>query len=154
LLADDAFEGGDSFTTANALAAAIRKLGDVDAVFCGRQAADWDMGQVGLGIAELLGWPAAIVAKSVEASDGAFVVQRVLADGFEPVGAPFRVVGRVPNELGDPRSPKLQQIRRAARKTETTGPAAALGLDAGAVGARGARLPLEKLEQPPAGGAV
>ena len=57
LLEDDALQGGDSYTTARTLAAAVRKLGDVDAVFCGRQAADWDMGQVGLGIAELLGCP-------------------------------------------------------------------------------------------------
>ena len=38
-------------------------LGDVDAVFCGRQSADWDMGQVGLLVAEHLGWPVAIIAK-------------------------------------------------------------------------------------------
>lgn len=154
LLADDAFEGGDSFTTASALAAAIRKLGDVDAVFCGRQAADWDMGQVGLGVAELLGWPCAIVAKDVQSADGALVVQRVLADGFETVRVPLPVVVTVSNELGDPRYPKLQQIMQAARKTVTTWTAADLGLDAAAVGVSGARLRLERLEQPPAGGAV
>lgn len=154
LLADDAFEGGDSFTTATALAAAIRKLGDVDAVFCGRQAADWDMGQVGLGVAELLGWPCAIVAKDVQPADGAFTVQRVLADGFETVRVPLPAVVTVSNELGDPRYPKLQQIMQAARKTVTTWTAADLGLDAGAVGASGSRLRLERLEAPPAGGAV
>ena len=36
LLNDDAFEGGDSYTTAHAVAAAIKTLGDVDAVICGR----------------------------------------------------------------------------------------------------------------------
>lgn len=162
LLADDAFEGGDSFTTASALAAAIRKLGDVDAVFCGRQAADWDMGQVGIGVAELLGWPCAIVAKDVQAAPSgtapgegvAFTVQRVLADGFETVRVPLPAVVTVSNELGDPRYPKLQQIMQAARKTVTTWTAADLALDAGAVGASGARLRLERLEQPPAGGAV
>src|SRR5439155_1457449 len=69
LLSDDAFQGGDSYATAHALTAAIKKLGDVDAVFCGRQAADWDMGQVGIGIAEEMGWPVAIIAKDVQAED-------------------------------------------------------------------------------------
>jgi electron transfer flavoprotein beta subunit len=154
LLSDDAFEGGDSYTTAKALAAAIRKLGDVDAVFCGRQAADWDMGQVGLGIAEDLGWPCAIVAKDVQLEEGALVVQRVLADGFETVRTPLPAVVTVSNELGDPRYPKLQQIMQAARKTVTNWSAADLGLDAASVGAAGARLKLERLAQPEAGGAV
>src|SRR3954447_24438490 len=37
-LEDAAFEGSDSFATAKVLAAAIRKLGDVDIVLSGRQA--------------------------------------------------------------------------------------------------------------------
>ncbi len=154
LLNDDAFEGGDSYTTAHALAAAIKKLGDVDAVICGRQAADWDMGQVGLGIAEELGWPGAIVAKDVQAADGALLVQRVLLDGFETVRMPLPAVITVSNELGDPRYPKLQQIMQAAKKTVTTWTAADLGLDAASVGKAGSRLRLERLAQPEAGGAV
>ena len=39
LLDDDAFQGGDWNNTVNVLSTAIQKLGDVDAVFCGRQAA-------------------------------------------------------------------------------------------------------------------
>jgi len=154
LLSDDAFQGGDSYSTAHALAAAIKKLGDVDAVFCGRQAADWDMGQVGLGIAEELGWPAAIIAKDVQADGGSVVVQRVLSDGFESVKMPLPAVVTVSNELGDPRYPKLQQIMQAARKTVTTWGPGDLGLNASEIGAAGARLKLEKLFQPEAGGQV
>ena len=154
LLNDDAFEGGDSYTTAKVLAAAIRKLGDVDAVFCGRQAADWDMGQVGLGIAEDLGWPCAIVAKDVQLDGGALVVQRVLTDGFETIKEPLPAVVTVSNELGDPRYPKLQQIMQAAKKTVTTWGVGDLGLDASSVGAAGSNLKLVALAQPAAGGAV
>src|SRR4030042_1764848 len=57
LLEDNAFADGDSWSTAYALAMAIKKLGNVDLVLCGRQAADWDSGQVGLGIAGLPGLP-------------------------------------------------------------------------------------------------
>ncbi|MBI2287682.1 MAG: electron transfer flavoprotein subunit beta, partial [Chloroflexi bacterium] len=40
LLEDDAFADGDSWSTAYALAMAIKKIGDYDIIFCGRQAAD------------------------------------------------------------------------------------------------------------------
>ena len=152
LLDDDAFEGGDWYTTSRVLATAIEKLGDVDAVFCGRQAADWDMGQVGLGISELLGWPCAIITKDVQLEEGQLRAQRVVADGFETVRMPLPAVATVSNELGEPRYPKLQQIMQAARKTVTTQTAADLGLDPSSVGAAGARLKLERLFIPQVGG--
>ena len=154
LLQDDAFDGGDSHTTAKTLAAAIRKLGDVDAVFCGRQAADWDMGQVGLLIAEELEWPVAILAKDVQIEDGVMSTTRVLPDGYETVSQPLPAVVTVSNEFGEPRYPKLQQIMQAAKKTVTTQTHADLGLDAGEVGAAGARLKLERLFIPEVGGQV
>ena len=66
LLEDPAFVDGDSWSTAYALAAAIRKIGQYDLIFCGRQAADWDSGQVGSGIAEILGLPQVTIAKKIE----------------------------------------------------------------------------------------
>ena len=154
LLEDEALQGGDSYTTARTLAAAIEHLGDVDAVFCGRQAADWDMGQVGIGIAELLGWPAAIIGKDVQVDNGNLVVQRVLADGFETVSMPMPAVVTISNEIGDPRYPKLQQIMQAAKKTVTRLGAGDLGLDPSTVGDAGARLKLERLFIPELGGEV
>jgi electron transfer flavoprotein beta subunit len=60
LLEDPAFAEGDSWSTAYALAMAIKKIGQFDIVFCGRQAADTDAGQVGSAIAEILGIPASL----------------------------------------------------------------------------------------------
>ena len=54
LLEDVAFADGDSWSNARALAMAVKKIGEYDLIFCGRQAADWDDGQVGSGIAEIL----------------------------------------------------------------------------------------------------
>ncbi|NIR14497.1 MAG: electron transfer flavoprotein subunit beta, partial [Desulfobacterales bacterium] len=48
LLQDDVFEKLDSHSIASALADAIRKIGEYDLVLTGRQAGDWDSGQVGL----------------------------------------------------------------------------------------------------------
>ena len=148
LLQDDAFDGGDSHTTAKVLSAAIAKLGDVDAVFCGRQAADWDMGQVGLLVAEALGWPVAILAKDVQIADSTMTTTRVLADGFETVAQPLPAVVTVSNEFGEPRYPKLREIMQAARKTVTTMTHADLDLDPAEIGATGARLKLERLYVP------
>jgi len=154
LLDDDAFEGGDWVGTAKVLSAAIEKLGDIDAVFCGRQSADWDMGQTGLGIAETLGMPCAIVAKDVQLEDGNLVAQRVLGNAFETVKMPLPAVVTVSNELGEPRYPKLQQIMQAAKKTVTTWTAADIGIDPSTVGAAGARLKLERLFIPEVSGEV
>ena len=148
LLDDDAFEGGDSYTTARVLATAIEKLGDVDAVFCGRQAADWDMGQVGLGIAELLGWPALTIGKSIKVNDGTLVVERVLMDGFETVEAQLPAVATISNELGEPRYPKLQQIMQVKKKQVTVWSAADLGLDDSQLGADARKMTLERLYVP------
>jgi electron transfer flavoprotein beta subunit len=85
LLEDKAFEDGDSWSTAHALAAAIKKIGEYDIIFCGRQSSDWDAGQVGLGIAEILGIPAVTLAREVEVNDGKAQVQRVIPDGCQVI---------------------------------------------------------------------
>ena len=54
LLEDEAFIDGDSWSTAYALAMAIKKIGEFDLILCGREASDSNAGQVGLGIAEVL----------------------------------------------------------------------------------------------------
>lgn len=55
-LDDPAFEDGDAFTTAKVLAEAIKGL-EYDIIFCGRQAIDDDLAQVGSALAEMLGIP-------------------------------------------------------------------------------------------------
>ena len=59
LVTDRAFAGADTLATSYALAAAIRKIGQeqaVDLVFTGKQTIDGDTAQVGPGIAKRLGW--------------------------------------------------------------------------------------------------
>ncbi len=70
LLEDEAFTEGDSWSTAYALATAIKKLGDYDLIFCGRQASDWDAGQVGSGIGEILGLPCVTLARIIDITVG------------------------------------------------------------------------------------
>jgi electron transfer flavoprotein beta subunit len=148
LLSDPLFEDLDWYQIALVLSTAVKKLGDVDLVVCGRQAVDWDMGVTGSGIAELLGWPCLTIGKDVTVKNGAVTVERVLMDGFETVEAPLPAVVTVSNELGEPRYPKLQQIMQAARKQVAVWSAADLGLDASQLGPEAKRLELEQLYIP------
>jgi electron transfer flavoprotein beta subunit len=109
-------ESADSVATAHVLHAAIRQMGEVDLVLAGRQAADWDAGIVGCGLAELLGVPVVTFAKSLQLEDGKVVVERVLDDGFETVEAPLPCVVTISNELGEPRKASLRETMRAAKK--------------------------------------
>lgn len=148
LLQDPAFDGSDSCSTAYALAMAIKKVGEYDIVFCGRQAADWDAGQVGSGIAELLGVPCVTVAKKVEVADGTVKVERVVSDGYEVIDVSTPVLVTVSNELGEPRYPKLKGIMAAAKKEVPTWSASDIGADTSKLGAAGACSTLLKLFVP------
>ena len=129
LLEDDAFEELDSHTTAVALTAAIRKLGQYDLILTGRQAADTNAGTVGAGIAEILGLPYVSVARKVEIENGGIVVERVIPDGYEVVEMPLPALVTVSNELGQLRYPSMQQLVAARKKPVTTWRATDLGLE-------------------------
>lgn len=145
LLQDEAFEGGDSYTTAYALSTAIKKIGQFDLIFCGRQAADWDVGQVGMGIAELLGIPSVAPAKKVEVLDGRVKVERVVPDGYEVIEAPTPVLVTISNELGEPRYATMKGIMAAARKKPTIWTSKDIGADAAKIGKAGSKIKLLKL---------
>jgi electron transfer flavoprotein beta subunit len=113
LLEDEAFLGGDSHATAKALATAIRKIGEYDLILCGRQAADSNAGQTGLGIAEFLNLPCVTVARKIEIADHTVTVERVIANGYETVEVPLPAVITVSNELGQPRYPAIKNIAKS-----------------------------------------
>lgn len=153
LLGDAAFQDGDAYSTARVLSAAIGKLGDCDLVLTGRQAADWDAGIVGCGIAELLHLPVITFARDLKVSDDVVRVERVVENGFDVVEAPLPAVVTVSNELGAARTPSLRETMRAARKPIAIWSAADLGLESNEVGAAGARRVLDRLFVPPKKGA-
>ena len=148
LLEDPVYENGDSWSTAYALSMAIKKIGNFDIIFCGRQAADWDAGQVGLGIAELLGIPSITLAKKVESVDGKVKVERIVPDGFEIIESPTPCLITVTNELGEPRYAPLKGIMRAAKIQPIIWKPQDIGVDPAQIGASGRRTKLVKLFQP------
>lgn len=148
LLEDEAFADGDSWSTASALAMAIRKVGDYDLILCGRQASDWDAGQVGPGIAEILGVPCVTVAKKVTAADGRATVERVTDDGSEIIEVPLPALVTVSNELGEPRYPTIKGIMAAKKVELVVWKPADIDLDPSQTGAAGRHSRLQKLFQP------
>ena len=148
LLEDEAFAEGDSWSTAYALAMAIKKIGEYDLIFCGRQAADWDGGQVGSGIAEILGIPSVTLAKKIGVTDGKARVERVTADGYEVIEASLPALITVSNELGEARYPTIRGIMAAKKKEPVIWKPDDIGVKPAQVGAAGRRTKLLKLFQP------
>jgi electron transfer flavoprotein beta subunit len=148
LLEDPAFVDGDSWSTAYALSQAIRKIGQFDLILCGRQAADWDSGQVGSGIAEILGIPSVTIVRKIEVEGTKAKVERVIPDGFELVEVSLPAVITLSNEHATPRYPNVKGIMMAKRKEPIIWKPADIGADPGKIGASGRRAKLAKLFQP------
>jgi electron transfer flavoprotein beta subunit len=148
LLEDEAFEGGDSWSTAHVLAMAIKKIGAYDIIFCGRQAADWDSGQVGSGIAEILEIPSITLAKNVEIVDGTVRVVRALDDWYEVVETTLPALITVSNELGEPRYQTVDRIKIATKKQPVRWKPVDISLEPAQTGASGGCTRVLRLFQP------
>jgi electron transfer flavoprotein beta subunit len=129
LLEDEQFENLDSNGTARVLARAIEKIGGIDLILCGRQAADTDAGQVGIGIASGMGMPAITLAQKVEVADGKVRVERLAGDGYEVVEAALPALVTASNEIGELRFPPVKAVMAAQKMQPTVWSAADLGVD-------------------------
>lgn len=130
LVQDEALAAGDDFAVAATLAAAVRKLDDVDLVLCGRQASDTDAGIVGPALAEYLGMPSVAVARKVKQGDGGLRVERALDDGYEVLAIEPPAVLAITSELYQLRYATMPNIMAASMKDVTVWSAADLGLAA------------------------
>jgi electron transfer flavoprotein beta subunit len=149
-LDDPAFEGGDAFSTAKALAAAIKGM-EYDLIFCGKQAIDDDLAQVGPALAEMLGIPQIVVVTKVEVSeDGKKAkVNRQIIGGEEIIEVPLPAVLTAQKGLNEPRYASLPGIMKAKKKEIKSVKIADLGLDPNAVGKAGAKTQILKMYSPP-----
>ena len=118
LVSDRAFAGSDTWATAYTLAAAIRKMGQVDLVICGKQAIDGDTAQVGPSLADQLGIPFVAFVKNIrEMGTDEATVERMFEEGYEVVRIPIPGLITVVKEINEPRLPSLKGKMRA-RKAE------------------------------------
>jgi electron transfer flavoprotein beta subunit len=127
---------------------AIKKIGEYDIIFCGREASDWNAGQVGSGIAEILGLPSVTLVKKIEVAGGKAKVERVTDEGYEVVEVSLPCLITVSNEIGEPRYPTIKGIMGAKKKEPTVWKPADIGVTASQIGANGRHAKLLKLFQP------
>jgi electron transfer flavoprotein beta subunit len=145
VLADQEFEGSDSFGTGYILTRAIQKIGNYDLILCGRQAADWDEGLVGSIIAQNLSLPLVTLIKAIEVIEGRLKVNRVTLDGYQIFSVPMPAIATVSNEVGRPRLPGGWGIISAARKQVPIWSGRDIDVDPSQIGAGAARRKLAKL---------
>ena len=116
LLSDRRFGGADTWATAYTLTQAIRKLGQFDLILCGERATDGDTGQVGPSIAALLDINlATYVSKCKQMEDGRFQVERLIEEGRQVLAVPAPALLTVIKEIGSPRLPTLNGMKRARK---------------------------------------
>jgi len=148
LLEDPAFTDGDSWSTAYALSLAIKKIGSYDLILCGRQSADLDSGQVGSGIAEMLGLPCVTLVRKVEIVDKKARLETVTPDGYEVVEMTLPGVITLGNEHPAPRYPNVKGILMAKRKDPIIWKPADIGAEPSKIGFNGRRLKTLQLFKP------
>lgn len=134
LLSDRALGGSDTWATSNALALGIKKIGNYDLVFAGRQAVDGDTAQVGPQIAEKLCIPQVTYVKEFDLSDGIITVKRALEDGYERIKVKMPCVLTVIKELNTPRYMSIRGIIKGANAEIKVWSAENIGADLTKVG--------------------
>jgi len=100
---------------ANALAEEL-KAGDYKIIFCGKQAIDDDMAQIGPMVAELMDIPCVTVVTAVEISGDKAVCTREIEGGKEIVEVALPAVIACQKGLNEPRYASLPGIMKAKKK--------------------------------------
>ncbi len=121
LISDRRFAAADTLATSYALKCAIEKIGNVDMVFCGRQAIDGDTAQVGPQTAEKLGINQVTCVSeinNIDADKKSVEATRSIEGGYEIVKSGFPVLLTFTDEGYIPRPPSA--IRMLAYKNATT----------------------------------
>jgi len=122
LFTDRALAASDTLATSYALSMVVRKVGNFDLVFCGRQAIDGDTAQVGPQTAEKLGLPQiCYVEDIIGISDGKITVRRAIEGGYEIVRCPLPALLTVTNQGNEPRprrAKRLMQFKDASTPSE------------------------------------
>lgn len=147
---DDAFAGGDPQTNARILSEVIGPLAP-QLIFGGKQGIDYDAAQTLPALAEYLGLPQALIAVGFELSDDGSraTVTRRIEGGDEVVELELPAVVSCEKGLNEPRYASLPGIMKAKKKEIKKVGLGDVSLDAGSVGAKGARSRVVKFHPLP-----
>lgn len=133
---DNTLEGHDSLVYAKVVAAAVKKLGDVDLVIFGRELPDIASDAHIFQVARKLNWNMLGFVSKIENLDfsaGTLRVQRQIEQGTELASSRLPAVISVLKGINEPKYPTFIGIRKAAKAEIPVWGLSALGLDATAV---------------------
>ncbi len=120
-LCDTSFSGADALVTSYTLSQAVRLLGEIDIIICGKQSTDGDTGQVPAGIAGYLSIPfLGAVDKILTVSNTLIEVGQTLSHMKQEVQVHFPVVLAVEKGIYPRRIPSLPAKLSALKKEITT----------------------------------
>jgi len=127
-LNDSLFQNTDTRVTSLILGEAIKKLGPFDLVMCGETTIDSFAGITSQRMAERLGVPLIMYARSLKLEEGIVTAERALEDHNETIKARTPALVTVIKGINEPRIPSLMAIMKASKKEIIIWNAEALGL--------------------------
>ena len=128
---DPSFETGDAWSAGVVLSKAVRQI-EPDLILCGRQALDDRAGQVGVTVAELVGYPCVcgIVRVILKPGEQKAIVHKALERGDrEVVECPLPALFTVEKGLNEPRYPRAADLLKAGEEAIELWDAGRLNLD-------------------------
>ena len=149
LLCDIKFAGSDTWATANAISAAVKKIGNYDLILCGRQAIDGDTAQVGPQMAEQLNLAQITYVRKVEVNGNKITAERVLEDGYEIIETSTPALLTLIKGSEEPIYPSLIGIQKAYEKEIKCLTAADIGIDDSRTGLKASPTSVAKSFTPP-----
>jgi electron transfer flavoprotein beta subunit len=134
---DDTMDGQDSLGYASAVAAAVKKLGDVDLVMFGKELVDVGSDAHIYQVGRRLGWPVLGSVSKIQAIDfnaKTIKVERMIEEGKQIVSSKLPAVISVLKDINEPRYPSFMGIRKASKAQIPVWSSADLGLGDAASG--------------------
>lgn len=129
LVVEESLADADTYQTAAVLAAAIKKMGNVDVVLCGEGSSDLYAQQVGPQLGQILGATTLNAVSKITANGDKLVVERALEDEVEVLEISLPAVLSVTTDINQPRIPGMKDILDAGKKPVTQWSPADIGAE-------------------------
>ncbi len=129
--------GQDSLGYANAIAGAVKKLGDVSLIIFGKELVDVASDAHIFQTARKLGWTvlgSVFKIKAIDFAAKTITVERLLEEGKQTVTSSLPAVISVVKDINEPKSPSFIGIRKASKAAIPVWSSADLGIGTAAAG--------------------
>lgn len=137
LVSDKLFAGADTYATARVLSEAIRKIGGIDLVLCGKQSTDSSTSQIPSSVAAFLDFTAVNNVVSCEAEDDVIRCRMRSEYGLKSICIGYPAVLSVNNEINVPKIASVECLLYSRKKAVITITNDDLGIDVSECGLKG-----------------